>query len=52
MLLLQTIVAEGCKEGFVEEYDIASDTWSVKEEYKDEKPIGGFVMFKFYLESK
>ena len=47
-----SLVAVGGKEGCVEEYDVVNDIWSVKEEYKDEKPIGGFVMFKYYLGSE
>ena len=47
-----SLVAVGGDVGAIEEYDIANDTWTVKEENLDDKPCGGFIMRKYYLDPK
>ena len=45
-----SLVVVGGDIGFIEEYDVANNTWTVKEENLDDKPCGGFIMRKYYLE--
>ena len=43
------LLAVGGDDGSIEEYDVANDKWSIKEENLDDKPCGGFIVMKYYL---
>ena len=44
------LLAIGGSPGSIEEYDVANDKWTIKEENLDDKPCGAFIMMKYYLE--
>ena len=45
-----SLIVVGGDVASIEEYDVANDTWTVKEENLDDKPCGGFIMRKYYLQ--
>ena len=45
-----SLIAVGGNLSSIEEYDVANNTWNVKEDYLDPRPRGAFIMMKYYLQ--